>query len=165
MEKEKWSEAVLKPTISGAARHTYRVNLGNIDRMQKILNNLNLKEDMIVQEFLTDIMNRGEISLIMIGGEFTHAIRKIGKENDFRVQDDHGGRTEKHHATSEEISFAKKVITACPYDPLYARVDIIYDNNGNPSLSELELIEPELWFRNNPKSAEKLSEKILEFLN
>ena len=165
MEKEKWSEAVLKPTISGAARHTYRVNLGNIDRMQKILNNLNLKEDMIVQEFLTDIMNRGEISLIMIGGEFTHAIRKIGKENDFRVQDDHGGRTEKHQATSEEISFAKKVITACPYDPLYARVDIIYDNNGNPSLSELELIEPELWFRNNPKSAEKLSEKILEFLN
>ena len=29
-----------------------------------------------------------------------------------------------------------------------------------PSLSELELIEPELWFRNNIKSVEILSDEI-----
>ena len=29
-------------------------------------------------------------------GEYSHSVRKIAKEGDFRVQDDHGGRVEKH---------------------------------------------------------------------
>ena len=100
-----------------------------------------------------------EISLIIIAGEYTHAMKKIAKKGDFRVQDDHGGIVEKYEATSEEIKFAEKCIENCPFSPIYARVDIVYDNN-KPSLSELELIEPELWFRNNIKSAEMLSEEI-----
>jgi hypothetical protein len=36
----------------------------------------------------------------------------------------------------------------------------VNDNNDKPSLSELELIEPELWFRNYPKAAELLAEEI-----
>ena len=55
-------------------------------------------------------------------------------------------------------------IENCPFSPIYARVDIVYDNNNQPSLSELELIEPELWFRNNPKAAEKLAKKLIETL-
>ena len=50
-------------------------------------------------------------------------------------------------------------IENCPFSPIYARVDII-NNNNQPSLSELELIEPELWFRNNIKSAEMLANEI-----
>ena len=100
-----------------------------------------------------------EISLI-IAGEYTHAVKKIAKKGDFRVQDDHGGTVEKYEATSEEIKFAEKCIENCPFSPIYARVDIVYDNNNQPSLSELELIEPELWFRNNPNSAEMLANEI-----
>ena len=72
----------------------------------------------------------------------------------------HGGIVEKHESTSEEIKFAEDCLKASPFNPIYARVDIVYDNNNHPSLSELELIEPELWFRNNPKSAEMLAEEI-----
>ena len=96
----------------------------------------------------------------MIGGKYTHAVKKIAKKGDFRVQDDHGGTVEKYEAKSKEIKFAKKCIKKCPFSPIYARVDIVYDNNNQPSLSELELIEPELWFRKNPNSAEKLSKEI-----
>ena len=32
-----WTEAVLKPVVSGAARHTYRVNLASIDEHESIL--------------------------------------------------------------------------------------------------------------------------------
>jgi hypothetical protein len=39
-------------------------------------------------------------------------------------------------------------------------MDIVYDNNNKPSLSELELIEPELWFRNYPKAVELLAIEI-----
>ena len=40
------------------------------------------------------------------------------------------------------------------------RVDIILDNNNQLALSELELIEPEMWFRFNPDAAKKLAIKI-----
>jgi glutathione synthase/RimK-type ligase-like ATP-grasp enzyme len=98
----------------------------------------------------------------MIGGKSTHAVKKIAKKGDFRVQDDHGGTVEKYEATFEEIKFAEECIENCPFSPIYARVDIVYDNNNQPSLSELELIEPELWFRNNPNSAEILSKEIIK---
>ena len=117
---------------------------------------------MLFQEFLTNITTEGEISLIMIVGKYTHAVKKIAKKGDFRVQDDHGGSVEEYNATKAEIDFAEKCIKNCPYFPIYARVDIVYDNNNLPSLSELELIEPELWFRNYPKAAKYLAEGILE---
>ena len=119
---------------------------------------------MMFQEFLNDIIKSGEISLVMIGGKYTHAVRKIAKNGDFRVQDDHGGTVERHQATNKEIIFAENCIKQCPFNPIYARVDIVYDNNNNPSLSELELIEPELWFRNNNDSVKKLVDEILKLL-
>ena len=36
-------------------------------------------------------------------------------------------------------------------------VDIIDDNAGNPAISELELLEPELWFRRSKEAAEQLA--------
>lgn len=160
LKKYNWSEAILKPAISGAARHTYRITKKNVKNIQKIFDKLIKNECMLFQEFLKNIIKQGEISLIMISGEYTHSVRKIAKKNDFRVQDDHGGIVKKHNATRQEIDFAKQVIKSCPYQPIYARVDIVYDNYNLPSLSELELIEPELWFRNYPKAANKLAKQI-----
>ena len=118
---------------------------------------------MLFQEFLENIILSGEISLIMIGGKYTHAVKKIAKKGDFRVQDDHGGKVEKYTPNKEEITFAENCLKASPYTPVYARVDIVYDNN-KPSLSELELIEPELWFRNYPKATELLAREIEKLL-
>lgn len=152
-----WKEAVLKPVVSGAARHTYRITADNAIEHQVVLSELLQEEHMLLQEFLSDIVTFGEISIIYIGGKFTHAIRKIAKPGDFRVQDDHGGRVVSHDATSEEIEFGEKAISACPEMPTYARVDIVRDNTGNLSICELELVEPELWFRKNPEAADALA--------
>ena len=65
----------------------------------------------------------------------------------------------------EEILFAERCLKASPYNPIYARVDIIFDNDSNPVISELELIEPELWFRFKEESAYKLAEIVKDFLN
>ena len=118
------------------------------------------EEDFLFQEFMTDITKNGEISLILISGKFTHAVKKIAKEGDFRVQDDHGGKVEIYYPSNEEIRFAEDCLKCCVELPIYARVDIVYDNNNKISLGELELIEPELWFRNNPNSAKLLAEEI-----
>jgi glutathione synthase/RimK-type ligase-like ATP-grasp enzyme len=164
-EKTNWTESVLKPAISGAARHTYRINASNFSEFETVFQELILEECMLFQEFLNNITTQGEISLILIGGEYTHAVKKIAKKGDFRVQDDHGGRIEKYTPTELEITFAEDCLKASPYWPIYARIDIVYDNNNKPSLSELELIEPELWFRNYPKAANLLAEQIFNLIS
>lgn len=162
--KTGWDDVVIKPAISGAARDTFRINRENYTDYNNIFNKLISNERFLFQEFLNNILTEGEISLILIGGKHTHAVRKIAKKGDFRVQDDHGGTVEIHKSTKEEISFAEGCVKLCPKKATYARVDIIYDNHGNISLSELELIEPELWFRNNNKAATLLADEIFKLI-
>ena len=163
-KKHDFSDAIIKPTISGAARETYKISKNNFHEYEKKFFNLKSKEDIIFQEFLSNIVSIGEISLIFIGENYTHAVKKIAKEGDFRVQDDHGGRVEVYNATKEEILFAQNCLGKCPTLPIYSRVDIIYDNENEISLGEIELIEPELWFRNNKAAARLLANEIsIEF--
>ena len=164
-EQTNWSKAVLKPAIAGAARETYLITSSNYTKYESELKRLLLGEAMLFQEFQYKIQEQGEISLIMIGGKYSHAVLKRAKKEDFRVQDDFGGTVEKHKATSQEIDFARKALDSCPHKPLYARVDIFYDNTNTLALGELELIEPELWFRNHPEAATKLASTVLEFIN
>jgi glutathione synthase/RimK-type ligase-like ATP-grasp enzyme len=160
-----WKETVLKPTVSGAARHTYKMNTNNIADHEAIFKDLIRQEDMMLQEFQKSVLEKGEIAFMVIGGKFTHAILKKAKEGDFRVQDDFGGTVHNYDANDEEIKFAEKVVSVCEPQPVYARVDIIDDNDGNPAVTELELIEPEMWFRHNPEAAETLAESIIEYIN
>ena len=97
---------------------------------------------------------------MIIGGCFSHAVLKRAKTGDFRVQDDFGGTVAIYIPKDYEIDFALDAIRKLPSMPAYARVDVIFDNSGNLALSELELIEPELWFRLNPDSAKRLAEYI-----
>ncbi len=155
-----WYETVLKPCISGAARHTYKLNKSNINQHENVFKELIAKEAMMVQPFQYNIIKKGEISMIIIDGKFTHAVLKIAKKGDFRVQDDFGGSVYEYTPSNDEIEFAENTVKACIESPIYARVDVFTDNDGILAVSELELIEPELWFRNNPTAANSLASAI-----
>ena len=81
-------------------------------------------------------------------------------ESEVRVQDDFGGTVHDYKASESEIAFAEQAVEACDPQPLYARVDAIWDNNNQLVVSELEMIEPELWFRKDDQAADKLAEAI-----
>ena len=115
---------------------------------------------MIIQPFQHHIISRGELSIIMIGGKFSHAVIKRAKKGDFRVQDDFGGSVAIYNPTKKEIDFSKEIIKKLSFLPTYARVDIVLDNKGFLALSELELIEPESWFRLEKSAAQKLAKEI-----
>ena len=66
---------MLKPAISGAARHTYKINIKNYTKYEKIFQKLISKESVLFKEYLKYITIEGEISLIIIGGEYTHAVK------------------------------------------------------------------------------------------
>ena len=96
----------------------------------------------MLQEFQKNIVEEGEISMMVFDGRFTHAVLKIAKPGDFRVQDDYGGSVHIYQPSAEEITFAENVVKACSEMPLYARVDIFKDNDGHWALAELEIFEP-----------------------
>ncbi len=155
-----WENTVLKPAISAAAKDTFKLNSENLSEYEALYAELVRNETMMIQPFQDDVVSRGEISLMLIGGEYTHAVLKVAKPGDFRVQDDFGGTVEDYTPTQEEIDLAVIAVNACEQTPIYARVDIVNDNNGKPAVSELELVEPEMWFRKNHLAAEKLASEI-----
>jgi len=155
-----WMEAVIKPCVSGAARHTYRVNRANAVELNPVVRQLLAAEAFILQPFQDEIVRRGEDTLMVINGRFTHAVRKVVKSGDFRVQEDHGGTVQDYRPTPEQIDLAERAMAVCRPLPAYGRVDMVRDNEGRMAVMELELIEPELWLRHHPPAAAVLAEVI-----
>ena len=159
-----WEEMVLKPAISAGGRHTYRLNKDNLEAHEAIFQELILEEALLLQPFLYNIINKGEVALMVIGGKVTHGVIKRAKKGDFRVQDDFGGSVALHRPDTEEIALAEQAVAACAEMPLYARVDMVWNNDNQLVLSEIELIEPEMWFRHCPNAADALADCIAQTL-
>ncbi|RXZ43569.1 ATP-grasp domain-containing protein [Crenobacter cavernae] len=152
-----WDDAILKPTISGGARHTYRLKPEDTAAHEATFAELVAAEALMLQPFQRQILDAGELSLMVIDGRVTHAIRKTARAGDFRVQDDWGGTVHDYTPSAEEIAFAEAAVAAVPFDVLYARVDAVRDNDGRLALMELEMVEPELFFRFHPEAADALA--------
>lgn len=155
-----WQEAVIKPCVSGAARHTYRVSPDSAARIDAIVRPLLAVESFLLQPFLSDVVATGEDTLVVIDGQCTHALRKRAKPGDFRVQDDHGGTVHECRPSAVQVELAEAAMAACPRRPAYGRVDMVRDLEGRHVVMELELVEPELWLRRHPPAAAVLAAAI-----
>ena len=164
VNKYSWTDIVIKPCVSAAAWNTHYIKKCEIKNAEVLFSDLNQYNDMMIQSFQKNIISKGEMSFMIIGGCFSHAVLKKAKTGDFRVQDDFGGTVSEYIPKNSEIDFALDAISKLPSRPAYARVDVIVDNTGNLALSELELIEPELWFRLKPDSAKTLAKYIKNYI-
>ena len=159
-----WKKFILKPAISGAARHTYKIEREQLEAFENLFADLIANENMMLQEYQEQIASKGEVSFMLFGGKYSHAVLKQAKPGDFRVQDDFGGSIEKYEPNKAEIQFAENALSKCPELPVYARVDVFWDNDDQLVLGELELIEPELWFRMHVDSAKQCAEVLSELV-
>lgn len=164
LDESGWEEAILKPCISGAARHTYRVNREGATQLEPVMRQLLTDESLILQPLQQSVLRDGEDTLMLFNGRFTHAVRKVPKPGDFRVQDDYGGTVHPHQPSDAQVEFAQRAMAACPSAPAYGRVDLVRDNHGNLAVMELELIEPELWLRNYPPAATAFADAIAKLV-
>ncbi|HAT1767220.1 TPA: RimK family alpha-L-glutamate ligase [Legionella pneumophila] len=165
MKESGWKKAILKPAIAGGARHTYLFDQDSTDHYQDVFESLISNESMLLQEFQENIVNKGEVSFMVFGGRYSHSILKKAKSGDFRVQDDFGGTVHPYEASQEEREFVENVIAQCDELPVYARVDVMWDNNNKLCLSELEMIEPELWFRESSQAASAMADAVCEHIS
>ncbi len=165
LEAEGWKEGVVKPAISGGARHTHRFDRESAAALDAPIGALLSDEAFLVQPFEPDIMAHGEDTLVIIDGHFTHALTKRAKPGDFRVQDDHGGTVHPCEPTAAQIALAERAMAACASPPAYGRVDMVRLADGGWAVMELELIEPELWLRRHPPAAAAMAAAIVARLS
>ena len=102
---------------------------------------------------------------MVFGGKFSHAVLKTAKPGDFRVQDDFGGTISSYTPNKEEIQFIEHAVAACNPVPIYARIDVIWNNQDELCIGEIELIEPELWFRMSPKASADCAKAIKTYIS
>ena len=154
-----WSDIVLKPVVDLGARRLVRVETEMVGRLLRVMD-----EPAMAQPFLPALQREGELSLVFIGGELTHAVRKLPARGDFRVQPQYGGSAEPLRPGADAVELAKAAIAAAPGEPLYARADMIRDERGDLRLIELELIEPNLYLGLQPGAGEALARATLAAL-
>lgn len=175
----KWSHIVVKPAVSANSYLTMcaRVDCAQdmeaaADQVMRILRQGNCAA--MVQPFCSDVATYGEVSLIYLDGEYSHAIRKIitvsTDDTCSQVVNPASSTLSSavpHSPTDSQLSFAQQVLrTACDLavppskclePPLVARIDMI--NTDKPTLLELELIEPFLYASDD--SSDRLASAII----
>lgn len=157
LRDERWPAAVVKPRIAATAYGTFLVSsasdLSEVDLAPARATGA------LVQEFVSEIRDRGETSLVFAGAQFSHAVSKHALDGDFRVQQDFGGSVVETTPSAAVHALALRVMALGPGDCTYARIDIVEADRG-PLLMELELIEPELYFTIVAGSAERMARTI-----
>lgn len=159
MEAHGWAEVVVKRTISAGAHFTHRVAYAQAAAFEPQFAEEKQSFNLMVQPFVREVLTEGEYSLVFIDGAYSHAVLKKPAAGDYRVQQQHGGTLAPATPPPAVIAQAAKALSAIPSPWLYARVDGCV-RNDEFTLMELELIEPELFFRTQPSAAQRLAEAI-----
>lgn len=172
MRERGWGRAVLKPAVGATARRQERASLDplpgflTVEAGQGHLDAALADEDMLLQPFASSVSEDGEVSVMLVDGEATHAVRKRAKPGDYRVQTDWGGTVERAVATEAEAAAAERVVAAmgslgiADAPLVYARVDLVAWEGG-PALIELEVAEPQMFLLPHPAAAAGLAEAAL----
>ena len=137
-------DVIVKPAVSASAHNTHF-----------------MRGDVIVQEFVDEIVRDGEWSLVFFDRRFSHSAKKVPKAGDFRVQEEHGGTSLPVPAPQHIIDAAANIIAGVEGELLYARVDVVERSDG-VTLMELELVEPMLFLEMWPGAAARFAQAIAE---
>ncbi|WP_296814460.1 transporter [Brevundimonas sp.] len=145
---------VVKPAVSASAYRTLRLGPG--DPLDGAPDGAAM-----VQPYLPAIETDGETSLIFLGGRFSHAIRKVAKPGDFRVQPEWGGLISAVEPSAAEHDAAAAILKAVEEPLLYARIDLVPGLDGRPLMMEAELIEPDLYLGYDEGAPRRFAQAVL----
>ena len=151
------NKVVIKPTVGANAKDTFVLTEPLDDDRLQALRQIYAKRPFLVQPFIENIQSEGEYSLFFFGGEYSHAIQKIPKAGDFRVQEEHGADIQAVEPAKALLDIAGTLFNSVRPLPTYGRGDWVRDNAGNFLLMELELIEPSLYLRTDSGAAARFA--------
>ena len=155
-------EFVVKPAVGAGSKDAQRFGREEQgDAARHAQRMLNEKRSVLLQPYLNKVDQLGETALLYFEGEFSHAIRKgpllkrkEGPTTELFAKESITARV----PDAAELRVGAQALQAAPFDtPLYARVDLIRDQQGEPVVLELELIEPSLFFPFAAGSADRFA--------
>jgi hypothetical protein len=165
-------EYVVKPSVSAGSKDTDRFRAGEHDELAvaHAAAILASGRTVMVQPYLHEVDTAGETALLYIGGEFSHAIRKGpmltpagGPVEDLYKAEVIDQRT----PSPAELEVGARVLDALAdlapagrADLLYARVDVVPDHDGDPTLIELELTEPSMFLTDDGTGGVRSAERF-----
>jgi glutathione synthase/RimK-type ligase-like ATP-grasp enzyme len=155
------SEIIIKPIVSANADFTYRLTEEDFLFEQQSIKSALKSREIMVQAFEKTILDEGEYSLFYFNGDYSHTINKLPAEDDFRVQEEHGGQLKSTEPTQDMLVLAQQTLHALPEKPLYARIDMLKTSVGF-AIIEVELIEPSLYFNMDESSPKRFAEAIVK---
>ena len=126
----------------------------------------------MVQPYLAKVDVEGESGCFIFGGNVSHAITKSAalRRGQPAVDDFTLGFSQVvagEPVTESVAAFATDVLQRLPSrlpHPLYARVDIVGDDDGRLALLELELIEPFLFLDTHEGAARNFVEAVARWM-
>jgi glutathione synthase/RimK-type ligase-like ATP-grasp enzyme len=146
-------EWVVKPSVSAGSRDTARwpdpaAALAHVAELT------GRGRTAMVQPYLDSVDDAGETAMLFLGGRFSHAVRKgplLARGEGIRQDRDSRGDlrpvlpTPAQRATAQSVFATVGDLVPGTAVPLYARIDLVDDADGNPVVLELELTEPSLF--------------------
>ncbi len=148
-------ELVVKPTVSASGHGTH--HLRPSDPFPEEVRGWR----MLAQPWLGEIVRTGEWSLLFFDGAFSHAVSKVPRAGEFRVQPEHGGIIQRCEPPEGAVEVAMAALAAAPAGTTYARVDLVVGNDGALRVIELELIEPALFMAEAPEARPRFAAAAL----
>jgi len=159
-EIRSWNKSVVKPAVSASAHKTWLFDSVAVPDEDELKSKLE-GEAFLIQQFIPEIANQGEISFVYVDGAYSHAVLKRPAGGDFRVQKEHGGSAELFDPDPDFLAQANEIAAKVQQvrDSLCCRIDAV-TRNGKLVLMELELIEPELFLGLAEGAAERFTKAI-----
>lgn len=171
-------EIVVKPTVSAAGRDSGRFGPGAHELAWQLIETIQASgRTAMVQPFQASVDTVGETAVLCIDGEPAHALRKravLRPDEVAPLRDDELGAAEVMYdpgfvtadvAGDDELELAREIVADVTrrfdYLPLYARVDMIRDSAGKPTLLEFEAIEPNFYLNQVPSTAGVVADAIV----
>lgn len=159
------AEFVVKPSVGAGSKDAQRYGREDVEAALMHITRLQLKNrSVLLQPYLARVDEAGETALLFFDGIYSHAIRKgpllrrgEGPTNHLFAPEQITPRV----PSEDEQVLARAVVDALPglfgldAPLLYARIDLLRDEDGAPCLLELELTEPSLFLYTADGAAER----------
>ncbi|MET7656493.1 MULTISPECIES: hypothetical protein [unclassified Streptomyces] len=160
-------EYVVKPTSGAGARYAARYTPDRREAAVQHLARMHAEGlTAMVQPYMRSIDTGGERALQFFGGRLLHASRKravLAPGTAFDADKVAHPGLEPWTPSPAELAVAERALAAVPDAPelLYARVDLVDGDDGEPCVMELELVEPNLFLFLHPGSVPTVVAAIL----
>lgn len=161
-------EFVVKPAIGAGSRGAGRFT----DHAEARAHFDALGVNALVQPYQSSVDAHGETALVFFAGEYSHSFHKgpmlaqglSESESGLYVEEKLRGiepTSAQRELADRVLDVAAELLSLDRKDFLYARVDVVQGENGEPLLLELELTEPTLGFKyTSEDAASRLSAAI-----